>query len=390
VLDAARTALIPLRPLTIGEILDGAFLIVRRNASLMLGLPLVVAGGTALYLLAGIGLWVLLGNTTVEGAQIVLVVLMALFGLLLLVQCLSWMTAILSRVSLQTVLGEGFAPAEAKLNLRAAGSLFWPIFGLSCLQYVATSAIQTVTGILYYLLLGVFAVSGADEVTAIVAVLVVNLISLAILSAAYGYISLTVPAFAVESARAPGWIGKPAKATTVITSFERSIKLVGLRNAPRVALVYLATAAICLSVIFVLSVGMYLLVLLFAGSVNVDVTEVLLSPWTTIGVVGFAVVVAMSALLAYVAAVQVLLYLDLRMRREALDLALRFDCVPVPQPSAPPPVWGLYPPVGPPALHPALPPVPTVPTVPPPYPAPPDPPLPYLSPPYPPSSGPRP
>jgi hypothetical protein len=35
VLDAARAALIPLRPLTIGEILDGAFLIVRRNIQLM-------------------------------------------------------------------------------------------------------------------------------------------------------------------------------------------------------------------------------------------------------------------------------------------------------------------------------------------------------------------
>ena len=45
----------------------------------------------------------------------------------------------------------------------------------------------------------------------------------------------------------------------------------------------------------------------------------------------------MSALLAYVAAVQTLLYLDLRMRREGLDLAMRFDCVPIPQPSAPPP-----------------------------------------------------
>ena len=40
----------------------------------------------------------------------------------------------------------------------------------------------------------------------------------------------------------------------------------------------------------------------------------------------------MSAILAYVAAVQTLLYLDLRMRREGLDLALRFDGVPVPQP----------------------------------------------------------
>ncbi len=94
------------------------------------------------------GLWIVLGNTTIEGVQIVLVVLMGLFGLLLLVQCLAWMTAILSRVSLQTVLGDGFAPAESSLHLRSAGSLFWPIFGLSLLQYVATSAIQTVTGVL--------------------------------------------------------------------------------------------------------------------------------------------------------------------------------------------------------------------------------------------------
>ena len=342
VFEAGRTALIPLRPLTIGEILDGAFLIVRRNTSLMLGLPLVVAGGTALYLLAGIGLWFLLGNTTIEGIQIVLVVLMGLFGLLLLVQCLSWMTAILSRVSLQTVLGDGFAPAETKLGLRSAGSLFWPILGLSGLQYVATSAIQTVTGILYYLLLGVFLVAGTDESTQLVGLMIVNLISALVLSASYGYISLTVPAYAVESRRAPGWIGKPAKATTVITSFERSVRLVGLRNAPRVALIYFATAAICLSVIFVLSVGMYLLLTLFATSINIDVQTVLTNPWTTIGVLGFSVVVAMSALLAYVAAVQALLYLDLRMRREALDLALRFDCVPVPQPAAPP-AWVPYP-----------------------------------------------
>ena len=74
VLDASRTALIPLRPLTIGEILDGGFLIVRRNIRLMVGLPLVLAGGTAAYVLAGVGLWVLLGNTTARTAQILLTV----------------------------------------------------------------------------------------------------------------------------------------------------------------------------------------------------------------------------------------------------------------------------------------------------------------------------
>src|SRR3712207_8875432 len=80
VLDAARPALSPLRPLTIGEILDGGFVIVRRNIRLMSGLPLVVAGGTAAYVLAGVGLWVLLGNTACRSAQIGLAVLMGALG----------------------------------------------------------------------------------------------------------------------------------------------------------------------------------------------------------------------------------------------------------------------------------------------------------------------
>jgi hypothetical protein len=39
------------------------------------------------------------------------------------------------------------------------------------------------------------------------------------------------------------------------------------------------------------------------------------------------------------------------MRREGLDLAMRFDCVPIPQPSAPPPTYFLPAP-----LHPPIPP----------------------------------
>ena len=101
----------------------------------MVGLPLVVAGGTAAYVLAGVGLWVLLGNTTARTAQIVLTVLMGLLGLLVLQQFLVWLTAILSRVSLQTVLGEGFAPATTQATWRASLPMFWPVLGLSLLQW---------------------------------------------------------------------------------------------------------------------------------------------------------------------------------------------------------------------------------------------------------------
>ena len=117
-LDAARTALIPLRPLTIGDSLDGAFLIVRRNVRLMLGLPLVVAGAPSRSTCwRASGLWLALGDTAIEGsADHPARPDGPVLGPLLFYQCLVWMTAVLSRVSLRMVLGEGFAPAEGTLS----------------------------------------------------------------------------------------------------------------------------------------------------------------------------------------------------------------------------------------------------------------------------------
>lgn len=350
-LDAARTALIPLRPLTIGEILDGAFLIVRRNVRLMLGLPLVVAGGTAAYALAGIGLWVLLGNTTARTAQIVLTVAMALLGALVLQQFLVWLTAILSRVSLQTVLGEGFAPATTKATWKAALPMFWPVLGLSLLQWLAVSVVQTVLGILYYVVaIGVVLAGVEDENLAVALLLAVSVLTYALFVVAYGYLSLTVPALAAESRNAPGWIGLPAKPTNPLTAFERSVRLVGKPNIVRVGLIYGGLLLICLGVITLVASGVVIMIALYAQALDVDVFTVLENRWTVVGVVSFSVLVAMSALLAYAAAVQTLVYLDLRMRRESLDLAMRFDCVPVPQPSAPPraPLLWLPPPPPPP------------------------------------------
>ncbi len=338
VLDAARTALIPLRPLTIGEILDGGFLIVRRNIRLMIGLPLVVAGGTAAYVLAGVGLWVLLGNTTSRSAQIVLIVLMGLLGLLVLQQFLVWLTAILSRVSLQTVLGEGFAPATTKATWRASLPMFWPVLGLSLLQGVAVSVVQTALTLLYYAVgIGALLAGVQDENLAAIGLVVLTVGTYAVAVVLYGFLSLTVPALATESKNAPGWIGKPAKPTNPVTAFERSVRLIGRRNVVRVGLIYGGLVLVCLAVVTLVCGGLLVMIALYAHSVNADVAAVLSAGWTIFGVIAFSVLVAMSALLAYVAAVQTLVYLDLRMRREGLDLAMRFDCVPIPQPSAPPP-----------------------------------------------------
>jgi hypothetical protein len=336
VLDAARTALIPLRPLTIGEILDGAFLIVRLNVRLMIGLPLVVAGGTALYVLAGTGMWLLLGNTTSRTAQIVIAVLMGLAGLLILQQFLVWMTAVLSRVSLQTVLGEGFAPPVTKATWRTSWPMFWPVLGLSLLQFLVISAVQSVISMGYYaavVALTLGSGGSSDSTGELVLLTALTVLSYLLMAVAYGYLSLTVPALATEGRRAPGWIGKPFRPTTVVSAFERSVRLVGKRNILRVGLLYGGLLLIVGGLLLLVAAGMAAIIYLFATSLSADVTTVLSNGWTIFALLTSSVLIAMSALLAYVAAVQTLLYLDLRMRREGLDLAMRFDCVPIPQPT---------------------------------------------------------
>lgn len=347
VLDASRAALIPLRPLTITEVLDAAFLVVRRNARLMIGLPLTIAGGAAAYFLGGIGIWLLLGESTEQAAQIVAVVLYGLLGLLLLTMSLVWMTAVLSGVTLQTVLGPGFAPPTV-VSLRRSLRLFWPMMGLSVLQWVAGSLLQSVVSVLYYVALLGSLIS--VNVVGPLVMIIVSVLGYLLLAAAYSYISLTVPAYATENKHAPAWIGTPQRRTTIITAFERSFKLIGLRNLIRATLIMAGGMAISVTVVVLVGIGSLLVVLLYTSALGVAAQQVLDSPWTYIGVFGFASIVAMSALLAYIAAVQTLLYLDLRMRREGLDLAMRFDCVPVPQPSAPPPVY--LPPMPPPRLPP--------------------------------------
>ena len=123
----------------------------------------------------------LLGNTTARSAQIVLTVLMGLLGLLVLQQFLVWLTAILSRVSLQTVLGEGFAPATTRATWKASLPLFWPMLGLSLLQWFAVSVVQTLLGILYYVLtIGVVLAGVENETLAAAALIGISVLTYAL------------------------------------------------------------------------------------------------------------------------------------------------------------------------------------------------------------------
>jgi len=339
VLDASRSALIPLRPLTVGEILDAGFTVLRTNVRAMMGLPLAVAGIAGAYVLGLTALAYGLGNTSGELAQGLLLGLGGLLGVLLLAMCVAWMTAVLTRASLHTVLGDGFAP-DSRISWREARAMFWPMVGLSLLTGVAATVVNSVTSVIYYLALIPMLVTGADSPAGIVLSTALSaLVGLALYSVTYSYISLAVPAWTVENAAMPGWIGKPARRTNIVTTFGRSIVLIGLRNLPRAAAVLAAVATIAVLVAGVVYLGVLLVLVLYSDVVGLDMSMVLESPWILGALYAVVLVLVSSALVAFVASVQTVLYLDLRMRREGLDLAMRFDEVDVPQPSAPPVQW---------------------------------------------------
>lgn len=337
-LDAGRTALIPLRPLTIGEILDAGFTVLRSNARTMMGLPLAVAGLAAVYALGLVGLAATLGNVGGELAQGAILVIGVLIGGLLLTMCLAWMTAVLTRASLHTLLGDGFAP-DSRISWRQARAMFLPMVGLSLLMAVATGIVNTVTSVIYYLSLIPVVASGGSDAGLLGSLVVSAVIFVVLYSATYSYLTLVVPAWTVESTAMPGWIGKPARTTTIITAFARSVLLIGLRNLPRAAAVMAAVMAIAVSVAAVVYLSVALLVLLWGNVVGIDVADTLESPWVLGASYAVVLILVVSALVAFVASVQTVLYLDLRMRREGLDLALRFDEVDIPQPSAAPVAW---------------------------------------------------
>ena len=181
--------------------------------------------------------------------------------------------------------------------------MFWPVLGLSLLQGVAASVVQTIVTLLYYAVgLGVVLAGIDDDNLAVVGLILVTVVTYALAVVLYGYLSLTVPALATESKNAPGWIGKPARPTNPVTAFERSVRLIGVRNLVRVGLIYGGLVLVCLAVIILVGGGVIVMIALYADAVNADVEAVLSAGWTIFGVVAFSMLLAMSALLAYVAA----------------------------------------------------------------------------------------
>lgn len=334
VLDAARTAAIPLRPLTLIEVLDAAFVVLRKRPQAMFGLPFLVAAGLVVQALGTVLGTALLGEQRGQVAQIVF----ALFGWLALslvaVVAVMWVNAILTRVSLEVLLGPGFAPAPVQLTARTVLRATPGVLLLALLELVASWLLQTGIGVLSYAFTP-FLVVGDPTLAWIGAVLMLAVLLFATCWGA-SYLGLAVPAYMVENARTPGWIGKPYRPTNVLTAFGRAFQLIGLRNAHRASLVLAGGALICMVVAYLSTQGFYLLLTSLVYTFDRAALDLLAAnPWVVIGVLIGGQLLGLSVSVAYLSALQTALYLDLRMRREGLDLALRFDGIAIPQPSAP-------------------------------------------------------
>ncbi len=317
--------MLPLRALTLGEIMDVAFMLIQRNPAAMLGKPLALSCGFGACLGAGIAGYLLLMRFGGEAVATAVAVLLGLLFLVVLGIAVLWLGVLISRVSAAEVLGPGFAPALTRLTWRRSLSVLPSVLGFTVLAAVAFYFWTNITGILMVFVLP-FAYSEA-------AIAVVLALIAALWVLGFGYLICAVPAYALENASAPGWIGKPTRSTNLVMAFVRSFQLIGWRQAGRCLLLTLGSLVVALVSVAACSAGTIVLLWVYAGNLTDGLGAVQDNPWVVYTFIVGVGVVVLSVCTAFVFSAQTIFYLDLRMRREGLDVAMRFDVVQIPDPN---------------------------------------------------------
>jgi hypothetical protein len=308
---AAKPGVVPLRPLTLGEIYDGAFQAMRRNPAAMMGSAALVV--TVAVLVSSVAQY-LLGDSlaffasmdptyTPTNSELAsgagALGLFAFLALLLQLLGISLLTGILVTAVSQAVLGQRPTFGEV---WRAAVPRMLPLIGLSLiflLGYLGLSVAVFLPGIL---LTVVSAPAG-------VIVLILSFFGwLAALAWLFVRLTLAAPALVLErigvfASMRRGW-------TLTRDSYWRCLGILLLAGL----IVGLANGA--LSIPGILASSIY-------GGANAD------DPLAAAGfhpvqlvINGVTSVIASAIVYPFWAAVTALLYIDLRMRREGLDIEL--------------------------------------------------------------------
>ncbi|WP_199549340.1 glycerophosphoryl diester phosphodiesterase membrane domain-containing protein [Streptomyces sp. N35] len=309
---AAKPGVIPLRPLGVGEILDGAVSTMRAHWRTVLGISLTVAVITEIVAILLQGFVLNSGastevledpNATASELLSATGTVMRDSGVLLLLSLLATfvVTALLTMVTSRAVLGKSVTIGEAWHDARPQVPRLLGLTFLLPLIGAGIVAVGTLPGILV-------AVAGSSEGGATLAVLG-GLAALVVAIWLLVRFSLSSPALMLEK-------------QTVRKSLSRSAKLVN-GSWWRVFGIQLLAAILVNIVVSIIVIPFSFL----AGALSGEGIGGFLEAggdagWTFLIITGIGSVVGSMLAFPITAGVSVLLYIDLRIRREALDLEL--------------------------------------------------------------------
>ncbi|WP_030250481.1 DUF7544 domain-containing protein [Streptomyces violens] len=309
---AAKPGVIPLRPLGVNEILDGAVATMRAHWHTMMGISLIVAVITQTVATVVTGVWFRGADNMTLGTDPSADVdeVMRQAGGQLAASGITWfiamlgtviVTALITIVVSRAVLGRSVSAGEAWRDSRRQ---LPRLFGLLILLPLLIAAVITV-GLVPGILVAVLGSAPAG-------------VALALLGGLAGLVAgvwlwirycLAAPALMLEK-------------QGVITSMRRSAKLV--RGAWwRVLGIQLLTVLIVMIVEFVVQIPATVIAFLLGGEGATSwMTGNATTSWTFLIVVGIGAVISSTVTFPISAGVTALLYMDQRIRREALDLEL--------------------------------------------------------------------
>lgn len=304
---ALKPGIVALRPLNFGEFFDGAFRSIQHNPQVMFGLSLVVAVVLSLLqvLLIGGAYWDILSDpfgTSVMSPTAALGFAGGAMasGVLSVVATIVLNGILVISVS-QSVLGRKVAIGEVWKQVKGA---IWRLIGVTLLVSAMTFAGLLVGMLVIGIFIGTLA-SAFDSAggVAMIVILVLLMVAGIFALAAFFYVRFVLATAVIVMERAP-----------VIESLRRSWRLTKgffWRNGFVLLLGTIIVGTI--SSVFTLPIGMLAGWIASTGTAGV---------WAA-GVLTVAITALISALTTpFIAALSALLYVDLRMRKEGLDVEL--------------------------------------------------------------------
>ncbi|MEU7376469.1 hypothetical protein [Streptomyces albidoflavus] len=329
---AAKPGVIPLRPLGVGEILDGAVSTLRTHWRTVLGISLMIAVATQVVLIL-LQRFVLRDSVDVAALEdpsattdeLLSAMGGALLdsGLVLLVSLLGTIvaTALLTMVTSRAVLGKPVSLSDAWRDARPQLTRLAGLTLLLPLIAIGLVAVAMVPGVL----LGM--ASGSDAAAA--------LLALGALAGAAVAVWLTIP-FSLSSA------ALMLEKQGVVKAMQRSAKLVR-GSWWRVFGIQLLAQLLVMIVSSVILLPFSRVAAVITGESAASALDEMVVTnfgWTYLIITGIGSVIGAMLTLPIVAGVTVLLYIDQRIRREALDVELTRAAAAQSQESPPPSTSG--------------------------------------------------